>query len=588
MRSSRSFRPQWMTTFRQDLQVFARLFPWRVFTILLVGTGIMARIFQLAHNDLTPPNERLTYVQALLGIVKIVQLDYDIPAPPQLDLFFVLVPLIGLPFLLLFGVNIINVLRVFFVRADRGQAWQVALASTFDDHVLICGVGRVGYRLASQLLELGVPVVGINDVPSALVDTLIDEGMPLILGDSRSPEVLKQGGVERAATVVVSTNDDLVNIETAFHVGELNPEARIVLRFFEDELADAVQQSLEVDAVISRSAVAAVAFAHAAVGMEILEAFDIGGQTYIMARAYIDKHSPLVDQVIAQVAEEQDVTVVFHCQPDSLTIEPEPQTRLAEGDELFIFAAAEQLEPLIRRGLFSHVSLAPEQPPILVCSLGHTGYRIVKTLLHLGQRVIALDMEPSTLAERLVEEGVPVLVGDFRQRSLLLEAGVEKAFGLVACSADDMVNLETVLRARELNPHLRLVLRLFEEELGDRLRTTFDLSAVYSTSALASPAFLSETLQVHVAQPVEVSDVRFFLTRFAVRTLSSLVGLSIAELDAEQGLTTVLHARAQTIDIPPNPKTNLRIGDEIVVLASQSKLRDLARRNRSLHEVVQK
>ncbi|MFP4344597.1 MAG: potassium channel family protein [Anaerolineales bacterium] len=588
MKSSRSFRPQWMTAFKQDLRVFVRLFPWRIFALLLVGTGIMARVFQLTYNDPGPHNASLTYVQALLSIIKIVQLDYDFPAPSQIDLFLVLVPLVGLPFLLFFGVNIINVLRVFFVRADRGQAWQVALTSTFDDHVLICGVGRVGYRLASQLLELEVPVVGINDVPSALVDALIDEGMPLILGDSRSPEVLKQGGVERAATVVVATNDDLVNIETAFHVGELNPDARVILRFFDDELAGAVQQSLGVDAVISRSAVAAVAFAHAAVGMEILEAFDIGGQTYIMARAHIDKHSPLVDRVIADVAEEHDVTVVFHCRPGGLTIEPEPATRLAEDDELFIFAAAEHLEPLIRRGLFAHVSLAPEQPPILVCSLGHTGYRIVKTLLNLGQRVIALDMEPSTLAERLVEEGVPVIIGDFRQRSSLMKAGIQEALGLVACSVDDMVNLETALRARDLNPDLRIILRLFEEELGERLRTTFGLSAVYSTSALANPAFLSETLQVNVAQPVEVDDVRFFLTRFAVRPLSSLVGVSIAELDAEPGLTTVLHTRAQAIDIPPTPQTHLRIGDEIVVLASQSKLRDLARRNRSLREVVQK
>ncbi len=586
MKRGSSRRPRWLTWLGQDLRVFVRLFPWRIFAILVLGTGVLAYLFYHSYNGLAG-DEELSYVQALFSIIKMVQFDYDLPAPARVDPFLWLVPGLGLPFLLLFGVNILTVLQVFFVRAERGQMWQVALASTIEEHVLICGLGRVGYRLARQMLDLGIPVVGINDVPSPLVQALVEEGMPLIIGDARRPEVLKQAGVTRAATVIVATNRDLINIEAAFHVRELNPTARVVLRFFEDEFAPALQRSLGVDAVISRSAVAAVAFAHAVVGVEIAEAFSIMGQTYVLARVRIDDSSPLLGQAIARVAEEEGVTVVFHCRTEGLTIEPEFETLLEREDEIFIFAVADRMEPLIRKGLFARIN-APlsGQPPVLVCGLGHTGYRVVSTLLELGQQVVALDLDPGRLAERLTAQGVRVIRGDFRQGSVLREAGIQRAAGLVACTSDDMTNLETALRARALNPEARLVIRFFEEELGERLRVSFGLNAVYSTSALANPAFLAAALEANIAQPVSVGERDFFLTRFTVQALSRLVDVTCGELDAEEGVIAVLHAHRGEIEIPPRPESRLGIGDEIVVLASRERLRDLSRRNHSLRRVL--
>jgi Trk K+ transport system NAD-binding subunit len=579
-----ALRQRWTGKIARDLRVFVCLFPWWVAGVMIVGLAVTALIFQIVYNRLDSTGG-LTYIQSVLSVIRILQLDHDVPAPPPLDIFFVLVPLVGLPLFLLLGVNVIDVIRVFFVRADRGQAWQIALASTLDDHILICGLGRVGYRLADQLIAFQMPVIGINDVPSSLVDDLIDKGMPVIMGDARSEDVLKQAGVERARTVVICTDQDLANIETAFHVQTSNPSARVVLRFFEDEIVDAIRKSFDVDAVISRSALAAVSFAHAALGVEIIETFHLGVQTYMLVRVPLDENSPLQGRTLSEVGETEDVTVVFHRRDQGLQLEPAPSLKLESGDDLFIFVAAERLNRLLRSGMLDD-TMRPEQArPVIVCGLGHAGYRVVLRLRDLGCAVTAVDSEPSRLSGRLEEAGVEVHYGDFRQRATLAQIGAPDAAALVACTEDDMTNLETILRTRELNSDVRLVLRLFEEGLGEQLQRTFGLHAVYSTSAIANPAFLSATLQMHVAQRVEVEGAERFIARMEVKPLSALVDVSIKELDHEQALTTVLHARGDVVTIPPAPRTRLRVGDALVILASQDKLRDLARRNRSLYEM---
>ncbi len=574
---------RWYTSLRRDLQVFARLFPWRVTGVLVLGVAVTALALQLVYNHQTATSETFTYVQALLAVIHILQLDFDVPTSSRLDVFFVLVPLIGWPFFFFLGVNIINVIRVFVMRAERGQAWQVTLASTYARHVVVCGLGRVGYRLADQLLNLDVSLVGINDVESPLVDELIDRGVPVILGDVRNEEVLQEAGVMQASTVVICTDQDLANIEAAFHVQTLNPDARIVLRFFEDEIVDEIRASFDVDAVISRSAIAAVAFAHAALGIEVVETFHLADATYVLACVPLDERSPLLGKTVAQVNEAQDVTVAFHHFRDELYLEPDPRTVLAAGGALFVFVAADRLPELMQAGLFDR-EVPTWGAPVLVCGLGHTGYRVVRQLVALGVPVIAMASESSALARRLTVEGVPVVVGDFRQYAFLQHHGVEEATALVACTEDDMVNLETVLRARELNPDLRLVLRLFEEGLGEHLQEQFGLHAVYSTSAIASPAFLSATLRMHVAQRVDVNDARLFLARLEVQTLSALVDRSIAQLNDEEDLSVVLHTRQGEVMIPPEMHRHLQVGDEIVVLASQEQLQDLSRRNRSLRD----
>jgi Trk K+ transport system NAD-binding subunit len=579
---------------RQDLRVFARLFPWRVATIMTVGIALLALVYQYAHNQVEPTP--ITYIKAVFAALNMTlfQLSYaDMPPGPLLDPFFVLAPLIGIPLFLIFGANIINILRIFFVRGERGQMWQKALASTIEKPIIVCGLGHIGYRVANQLLDLQRPVIGIESVPSSLLNALMERNMPVILGDVRDKDVLQGAGMERAQAVLICTDSDLVNIEAAFHVRELNERARIILRLFEDEIADKIQASFHLRAVLSRSALAAQAFAYAAIGMEILEVFKLEQLTYFLARVSLAPASRLIGDTLHKVTRDRHVTMICLQRQGRLIVEPDPACVLRDHDTLFVFGMLNRLASFIQEAKGEPILLSPDganaasAAPILVCGLGHTGYRVVNVLRTALQReVIALDFEAGRLSERLQEQGVPIVLGDFRQSSVLEQAGIHRAAALIACTEDDMVNFETALRARELRPQIRTVMRIFEEALGRHLQQMFHIDAVYSTSAIAAPDFVYAAVQIHVPQPVEISDEQFFIARIVVEALSNLINTSLQGLNLEEDLTVLLHLRAGEVNISPlPPHLVLKPGDDIIVLASYEKLQELGSRNRPLGDL---
>jgi len=581
---------RWQRRLGQDLRVLQKLFPWRVGLVLAAGIAATAYIFQQAYlSAYNLATAEFSYIKAVYAILNMAtfQVSFaDMPPGPKLDLFFILIPVVGIPLLLIFGANLLHVLRVFFVRRERGQTWQRALAATVASPIVVCGLGRVGYRVASELLDMNRPVVGLDKAGSPLIRSLIDRGLPVILGDVRNQDVLIHAGVKRAPTVIVCTHDDLANIEAAFHVHRLNKDAHIVLRLFEDEIADDIRSHFQVQTILSRSAIAAQAFAHAALGVAVLESFQVDGAIYVLAQVPISSASPLRDQSLGTIARTNQATIVCLYRNGRLSVEPAPDIVLDAGDELFLFTDVERLA-LLSETVRPSEGVAQQKKPVLVCGLGHTGYRVVKALRALGRPVVALDFEPSRLAEQLGEMQVDVFYGDFRRTAILEEAGILSAEAIVLCTEDDMANFETALRARESAPGIRVIVRIFEEPLGTQLQQAFDIDAVYSTSALAAPAFVAAALNIHLTQSVTLGDQVYLIARMTIGTLSDLSHDPIDLLDQQSDLTILLHKHGNDVLIPPDPRAYLRAGDEIVMLATRQRLREIDLRNRGTKNVVQ-
>jgi hypothetical protein len=87
---------------------------------------------------------------------------------------------------------------------------------------------------------------------------------------------------------------------------------------------------------------------------------------------------------------------------------------------------------------------------------------------------------------------------------VLRAAGIEPAAALVATEDDDIGNLHAALVAHELNPALRIRLRRFNQELGERVESLFQSCAVLDPAALAAPAFVSAALHDDWEQRIEV------------------------------------------------------------------------------------
>jgi voltage-gated potassium channel len=231
-----------------------------------------------------------------------------------------------------------------FNRSARGQDWEAALASTYSDHVIVCGLGKLGYRVTLQLLEFGQSVVAIErETNKYFIPLARERDVPVIIGDARQREVLRKAGVERASAVVCCTQDELANLDIALDARELHPDIKVVLRMFDETLASKVEKGFGIHTAFSMSALSAPAFAAAATRAHIDYSFYVGGTLLHVSQLNIDGDSPLLDLTLETAERKFNMTIVMHQTAGELHLHPTSDEVVKENDTLVVFATLETL-----------------------------------------------------------------------------------------------------------------------------------------------------------------------------------------------------------------------------------------------------
>ena len=127
----------------------------------------------------------------------------------------------------------------------------------YKDHVLICGLGRLGYCIAEELLGQGEKVVIIEqNEDSDKADQLRLRGVDVYIGNARSFAVLEDVGVAQAKAVISVVDNDYLNLEIGLNARSLQPDLRLILRIFDEMMAQQLKEDLDIHLTLSMSAVA--------------------------------------------------------------------------------------------------------------------------------------------------------------------------------------------------------------------------------------------------------------------------------------------------------------------------------------------
>ncbi len=163
--------------------------------------------------------------------------------------------------------------------------------------------------------------------------------------------------------------------------------------------------------------------------------------------------------------------------------------------------------------------------------------RLAEELVALGERVVVLShaIEPR-FRTRLEELDIRVLEGDARDVADLHAAGLDTAAALAIVEEDDVANLHSALAARGARADVRLVVRMFNQDLGARLETLFPDARIMSASAIAAPAFLAAALRN--AQQITVAGHAFEIRALASDDDLSSV-LAVAAFDETTGTASL-------------------------------------------------
>jgi len=108
--------------------------------------------------------------------------------------------------------------------------------------VIIIGAGKVGDAAARALRRKGTEVHAVDRNASALA-LMGEDGIQLFPGDAADRKLLEAAGIQTVSSVLLTTNDDAMNIYLAVYCRRLNPGLRIVSRVTHERNVEAIHRA---------------------------------------------------------------------------------------------------------------------------------------------------------------------------------------------------------------------------------------------------------------------------------------------------------------------------------------------------------
>jgi voltage-gated potassium channel len=215
----------------------------------------------------------------------------------------------------------------------------------------------------------------------------------------------------------------------------------------------------------------------------------------------------------------------------------------------------------------------------IICGFGRIGEIIARQLKERGIPLVVVENNPEQLA-RLEEAGYDAVAGDATREEVLLEAGLERARGLVAVVHSDASNVYIVLTARSLNPNLYIVARA--EEAGaeqklmragaDKVESPYEMGGRKMAHTILRPTVTS-FLELAMTEGVDLS-----MEETRVEATSSLIGLPLKDTGIRRDLDLIVVAIKRAdgeMLYNPAPGTQIQAGDTLVVLGMRQNLEAL-------------
>ena len=106
--------------------------------------------------------------------------------------------------------------------------------STMQNHVILCGYGRIGREIGEQLAREGVPFLVVEMDPERR-QAAEDRGLPVLMADATLDETLLEAGIHRCRSLVAALSSNAANLYVVLSARGLAPQCRLIARSDSEE-----------------------------------------------------------------------------------------------------------------------------------------------------------------------------------------------------------------------------------------------------------------------------------------------------------------------------------------------------------------
>jgi len=221
---------------------------------------------------------------------------------------------------------------------------------------------------------------------------------------------------------------------------------------------------------------------------------------------------------------------------------------------------------------------------IVVCGAGSTGIHCVRELAAIGAPFVVVDRREEIARAITREHGGAAVVGDATHDEVLVEAGIERARGVISALTEDKDNLYVTVTARALNPRLRIVAKAIELGAEPKLRRA-GADSVVSPNVMGGLRMVSEMVRPEVTgfldELLRNKEQTLRIEEIAVPEGSGLAGLPVGEIDLTGHGLLLLAVKDPASEggrysYNPAPDHVVSPGTVLIVLGEPEKVRRLS------------
>jgi len=335
----------WKATWRDTLILLNEFkTPLFIFIVAIIGGGLL---YYAIANGVGEKNLVHSPTEAIFIVLTaaFLQPSGEFPKHYALQLFHFFMPLVGI---IILAQGLADFGSLLFNRRARSKEWEMAVASTMKNHIVLVGLGHLGYRVAQRLHEMGKSVVVIE--LAAATHTVIAArgmGITVIEEDARNSTALEGANIRSAQTIILASQNDAMNLQIALKARSLNPNLQVVIRIFDEDFAHALHDQFGFIA-LSATEMAAPVFAAAAAGADVTNPISIEGQQLSLARLTIASTSSLARKTVGYVEDNYHLNVILLRHDHSSEMHPSDSVLLNTGDTLAVLGGPEELSKLMQ------------------------------------------------------------------------------------------------------------------------------------------------------------------------------------------------------------------------------------------------
>jgi len=213
-----------------------------------------------------------------------------------------------------------------------------------QNHIIVCGCGRVGLQVVHELQEKKIPFVVVDKDESILEK----EKLLYVHGDATEDQVLHHAGISKAAGLVAIVANDAENVFITLTARGLNDAIKIVARAEKPETEDKLKRA-GANKVINPSSMAGIHIAKGIANPLTVHYIDTVlygvDQSFVIEEIAVGKGSILASKSLLEsdVRNQFDVTILAILRNGDVIHNPTGQEKLQEHDMIIVFGSVEKL-----------------------------------------------------------------------------------------------------------------------------------------------------------------------------------------------------------------------------------------------------